>query len=67
MAINCTALSSRTDFPDYVSLLYNVSSHNLRTLAPCRPEMCSALWGIGNPDISGIGVSVKRLLQDRWR
>jgi hypothetical protein len=67
MAINCTALSSRTDFPDYVSLLLNISSHNLSTLAPCKPEMCSALWGIGNPDISGIGVSVETIISDCYR
>jgi hypothetical protein len=26
-------------------------------MAPCRKQICSCLYGIGNADISGIGVS----------
>jgi hypothetical protein len=64
MAIDCSALSSRTDFPHYVSLLKNVSAYNLTKLESCKEEMCSALWGIGNPDISGIGVGVATAISD---
>ena len=29
---------------------------NLTLLELCKPEVCNALWGTGNADISGIGV-----------
>ena len=57
----CSRLDTRTGFPQYVDLLYNASAGRLDTLEDCRPEICRALWGTGNPDISGIGVGAYRI------
>lgn len=60
--LNCTLLATRSSFPDYVQLLQNETGTgsnltlNLTLLELCKPEVCNALWGTGNADISGIGV-----------
>jgi hypothetical protein len=60
--LNCTLLASRSSFANYVQILQNEtgtgSNHtlNLTLLELCKPEVCNALWGTGNADISGIGV-----------
>jgi len=61
-SLNCTLLTTRSNFPDYVQILRNEtgtgvnSTLNLTLLERCKPEVCNALWGTGNADISGIGV-----------
>jgi hypothetical protein len=61
--INCTVLSSRTDFATYTELLRNATSNDFSRVADCRLQVCGALWGTGNPDISGIGMVVGYLLE----
>ena len=53
MATSCDIYSDRKSFPAYVQLLLR---NNFQDLDTCRAEICSALWGSGNPDIAGIGV-----------
>jgi hypothetical protein len=59
--LNCTLLATRSSFPDYIQILQNETGSNftlnLTLLELCKPEVCNALWGTGNGDISGIGVS----------
>ncbi|KAH7083427.1 hypothetical protein BKA63DRAFT_153082 [Paraphoma chrysanthemicola] len=61
---SCTALSFRTDFPGYIDLLRTTTGGNFTlVLQDCRLEICGALWGSGNPDISGIGMATGYLLE----
>jgi hypothetical protein len=55
----CASLQSITSFTAYVGCMRNVTSQDLTVSAmtKCRQPICSALYGIGNADISGIGVS----------
>lgn len=54
--VNCTALATRSSFPVYIQALRDQSTNNFTLLSVCKPEVCNALWGTGNADISGIGV-----------
>jgi len=54
--LDCVAFEVRNDFAAYAGELISATSGNLTQLAPCRKQVCEALWGDGNPDISGIGV-----------
>lgn len=60
--LNCTLLSPLSSFANYVQILQNETGTgsnltlNLTLLELCKPEVCNALWGTGNADISGIGV-----------
>jgi hypothetical protein len=60
---NCLALSTRTNFSGYTALLRNVTNGNFSLVTECRREVCGALWGSGNPDISGIGMAIGYMLQ----
>jgi hypothetical protein len=55
---NCSELASRSSFAAYVALMKNVTAPDLTVadMAPCRQQICSVLYGVGNPDISGVGV-----------
>jgi hypothetical protein len=55
-ALNCAAFEVRHDFAGYAGKLIDATGGDLTQLAPCRRQVCGALWGDGNPDISGIGV-----------
>ena len=60
---SCSALSSRTDFAGYIALLRNVTQGDFSLVKDCRTEICGALWGPGNSDISGIGMAVGYILE----
>lgn len=60
---DCIALSSRKDFTSYIHLLRNLTNGDFSLVSSCRPEVCGALWGSGNPDISGIGLAIGYLLE----
>jgi hypothetical protein len=60
---NCTALSYRSDFADYIVLLSNATGGDFNLVKNCRLEVCGALWGTGNPDISGIGMATGYVLE----
>lgn len=53
---NCRALESLEGFDDYIALLRNETGLSKTGLSECRREICVAIWGDGNPDISGIGI-----------
>jgi hypothetical protein len=53
---NCTNLLSLGDFNQYIEQLRTETNFNANNLALCRADICNAIWGTGNPDISGIGV-----------
>jgi len=55
---NCSLLISRTDFTSYVQELNSTTDFNLTLLESCKGDICNALWGDGNADISGIGVCI---------
>lgn len=55
-SINCGSLESRTSFPKYIASIRNATADNFTLVSQCRAEICNALWGSGNPDISGVGV-----------
>ena len=55
--VDCLDLVSRTSFPNYIATIRNRTGNNFALVDQCKPEICNALWGSGNPDISGIGVS----------
>lgn len=49
-------LSSLNDFSEYIDTLRQVTNFNDAELEACRTAVCLAVYGSGNPDISGIGV-----------
>lgn len=55
----CASLQPITSFASYVDCMRNVTSQDLTVSAmtQCRQAICSVLYGTGNADISGIGVS----------
>jgi hypothetical protein len=61
--MDCTTLASRTNFASYIVLLQNATESDFSLVASCRAEVCGALWGAGNPDVSGIGMAVGYLLE----
>ena len=53
---NCSSLATRSDFAGYVQELNFNTGFNVTLLEACKGDICNALWGDGNADISGIGV-----------
>ena len=52
----CSALEGLSDFRDYIQALNETTEFQIRYLRACSVEICTAIYGTGNPDISGIGV-----------
>ena len=61
--MNCTALRSRQHFANYIHLINETTKGNFSLVRACKADVCTALWGSGNPDISGIGVSACLLFE----
>ena len=61
--MECKVLETIKDFADYVALLRNVTSDDISATAmeACRQEICSALYGNGNADVSGVGVGYVKM------
>jgi len=57
--MDCKVLESIKSFQNYVTTLRAVTLDDIsaKAMKPCRIEICSALYGTGNADVSGIGVS----------
>jgi hypothetical protein len=62
-AQDCIALSARTNFGAYIDLLRNLTKNDFSLVKDCRKDVCEALWGSGNPDISGIGMVIGYVLE----
>ena len=54
--VNCSGLASKESFPSYIAEIRNATANNIPLVDQCKKEVCGALWGSGNPDISGSGV-----------
>lgn len=59
----CNTFASRSGFPEYIELLRNATSSDFSLVSSCTAEICGALWGTGNPDISGVGMATGYLLE----
>ncbi|KAK4160732.1 hypothetical protein QBC43DRAFT_112034 [Cladorrhinum sp. PSN259] len=59
---NCSGLDAFRNFGDYTALLRDRTGYNETLLFECRADICSAVYGLGLPDLSGIGVVVGYLL-----
>lgn len=55
-ATGCAGLDSLSDFSRYVDLLNARTGFKTARLENCKAVICEAVYGTGNPDISGIGV-----------
>ena len=62
-SIDCSNLSSRTNFASYITLISNATGGDFSFVNECRASVCGALWGSGNPDISGIGMAIGYVLE----
>ncbi|CAL8577945.1 hypothetical protein XPA_003753 [Xanthoria parietina] len=62
--VSCSNFASRTDFSSYVADVRRVTDNNISLISDCQTEVCNALWGSGNPDISGIGMILGYVLEN---
>ncbi|KAK1825786.1 hypothetical protein QBC39DRAFT_377093, partial [Podospora conica] len=46
---------SQERFKAYLDLIREHTSFNNTLLSECHAQICGALWGYGNSDLSGIG------------
>ena len=61
----CSLFSTEKNFRSYVTELNETTKFNETLLQYCQNDICNAIWGDGNADISGIGVSnLSRLYGD---
>jgi hypothetical protein len=56
--IDCSHLGTRTNFKAYINLISTATGSNFSLASDCKSEICASLWGLGNPDISGIGMTI---------
>lgn len=59
---NCSQWVALDDFSSYVDALGKSTGFDEDKMQVCRTEICTAVYGTGNPDISGIGVAVGYVL-----
>ncbi|PMD42870.1 hypothetical protein L207DRAFT_581516 [Hyaloscypha variabilis F] len=59
---NCSLLAARSDFAGYVQRINSTTGFNIQLLEACKGDICNALWGDGNADVSGIGMVIGYLL-----
>lgn len=53
---DCSKLRVLDDFGHYVDAIVQETQFQRDRMESCKLEICSAIYGTGNPDISGIGV-----------
>jgi hypothetical protein len=49
---------SSQEYKAYIDLIRERTSFNKTLLSECHAAICGALWGYGNTDLAGIGVSL---------
>lgn len=59
----CDDFSDATDIFLWAEAIRTSVGFDAASLQPCGPTICRAVWGTGNPDISGIGVVVAYVLE----
>ncbi|KAF5243925.1 hypothetical protein FANTH_7938 [Fusarium anthophilum] len=62
-SIDCSQWTELNDFSKYIQELDSKTQFNKSILESCKSEICNAIYGTGNPDISGIGVAVGYVLE----
>ncbi|KAF4955200.1 hypothetical protein FGADI_4782 [Fusarium gaditjirri] len=62
-SINCSQWTELNDFSEYIQDLDSKTHFIKSILESCESEICNAIYGTGNPDISGIGVAVGYVLE----
>ncbi|CAH0043685.1 unnamed protein product [Clonostachys solani] len=60
---DCYKLTAVSDFTKYVEALSDETGYEASRLQECKPVICQAIYGIGNPDISGIGVAIGYIIE----
>jgi len=60
---NCSGLERFSDFDTYIEVVRDRTKFDEAALIQCQQQICLAIWGEGNPDISGIGVSVGYVIE----
>ncbi|KAF5715447.1 hypothetical protein FGLOB1_3044 [Fusarium globosum] len=63
LSIDCSQWTELNDFSEYIQDLDSKTQFNKSLLEYCKSEICNAIYGTGNPDISGIGVAVGYVLE----
>ncbi|KAM5345690.1 hypothetical protein ACJ41O_011551 [Fusarium nematophilum] len=63
MDVDCSSLEELNDFSTYVQALHTETQFDVNRIRLCKAEVCNAVYGTGNPDISGIGVAVGYVLE----
>lgn len=58
----CSQWKDLNDFSEYVQSLHSKTRFDKAALELCHSEICNAIYGTGNPDISGIGVRLNAVL-----
>ncbi|ORY71684.1 uncharacterized protein BCR38DRAFT_17683 [Pseudomassariella vexata] len=61
--MDCSILVDFESFEQYMQLLGNTTNFGVDSMRACQPVICRAIWGTGNPDISGIGMFVGYILE----
>lgn len=56
LKVDCSQWMELNDFSSYIRLLGSKTQFKKDSLEVCQSEICTAVYGTGNPDISGIGV-----------
>ncbi|KAF4871078.1 hypothetical protein CGCSCA1_v009689 [Colletotrichum siamense] len=56
--ISCSELQILKEFDKYIIAVEKETNFTDEFLSSCRKDICGAIWGDTNPDISGIGVSI---------
>ncbi|KAF5247404.1 hypothetical protein FAUST_822 [Fusarium austroamericanum] len=61
--VDCSQWTELNDFSSYIRLLGSKTQFKKDSLEVCQSEICTAVYGTGNPDISGIGVVIGYVLE----
>ncbi|KAJ3526278.1 hypothetical protein NM208_g11271 [Fusarium decemcellulare] len=61
--VDCSKLKELDDFSNYIDTVESQTQFVTSKLQTCKAEICNAVYGTGNPDISGIGVAAGYILE----
>ncbi|KAF4471853.1 hypothetical protein FALBO_1219 [Fusarium albosuccineum] len=61
--VDCSKLKELDDFSNYIDTVESQTQFVTSKLQECKAEICNAVYGTGNPDISGIGVAAGYILE----
>ncbi|KAF4996716.1 hypothetical protein FDECE_12315 [Fusarium decemcellulare] len=61
--VDCSKLKELDDFSNYIDTVESQTQFVSSKLQTCKAEICNAVYGTGNPDISGIGVAAGYIIE----